>query len=460
MKKVLLANIGNRNLKYKGELFHAETNLLSFKNWTKQLLDTYSDVKDDLQINILDDLLIKNEYDSIFIFPTNQVLEQKQDQDTLYEAEILKLLIEQKYNTPVDISNQVQCKVTDNDLLLSFYRKQLGIIKSENLETFIEVCDAGGTAQMKSSLKIILEFLFSKNKFKISYVNPNGTVEEVPQIQYRKIIEAYQIESLVKSGSFDAAASFAKNNDFKLIEDLCKIAHLRKNFIWQDAQNLIEGKLKEDEKYLFLKRFKRGDLSDTYDECFKQDFPKKHNFFLLCEKLIVSEFYYHKKEYSNLVLSLSIFIESFLSEFVQRNEGLDLTNNYYSDGKKLVNIVENKYPLIKEVFRNDKNPDGDLKMGVPVLLCYCAEKSGSLNIKNIADIFKQMNSMLNGKYYGLDSMRNEIAHKGKSISPAEFQKTLPLFGALFGLLKREMGLPQKNALVEITEAVSDELKTF
>jgi hypothetical protein len=181
---------------------------------------------------------------------------------------------------------------------------------------------------------------------------------------------------------------------------------------------------------------------------------------LLCEKLIVSEFYYHKKEYSNLVLSLSIFIESFLSEFVQRNEGLDLTNNYYSDGKKLVNIVENKYPLIKEVFRNDKNPDGDLKMGVPVLLCYCAEKSGSLNIKNIADIFKQMNSMLNGKYYGLDSMRNEIAHKGKSISPAEFQKTLPLFGALFGLLKREMGLPQKNALVEITEAVSDELKTF
>ena len=123
MKKIVLANIGNRNLKFKGETYFSKTHGSTFREWTKNLLDNFEENKPLLTINILNDLLdsLNGEIEQVILFPSNQINEEKQDQDTIFEGEILHKLIKEKYNVAVDSSKQVTCKVTDNDALLRFY---------------------------------------------------------------------------------------------------------------------------------------------------------------------------------------------------------------------------------------------------------------------------------------------------------------------------------------------------
>lgn len=57
MKTILLSNIGNRNIKYKGETFNFKEHGKDFKTQTKNLLDNFPIEKKFLEINIINDLL-------------------------------------------------------------------------------------------------------------------------------------------------------------------------------------------------------------------------------------------------------------------------------------------------------------------------------------------------------------------------------------------------------------------
>lgn len=454
MKKVVLANIGNRNLKYKGEIYYYKTHGSTFKEWTKQLLVNFEEVKTHLSINILNDLLdnLSDEVEHVLLFSSNQIYEEKQDQDTLYEAEILHALISEKYNVTVDSSKQVTCKVTDNDALLRFYRKELRSIKQSFPSHKIVICDAGGTAQQKSALKIMAEFLLEENDFQVSYINPNGTLEDVPQLEYRKVIETEQLIALIKGGNFQAARQLALKQNWSEISDLCQIGYLRLDHIWGDAQKIIH---KEwiDEEYVFLKTFKTGKTSTNYDNL-KRYFKQKHNFFLLCERFQIAEYYCINKDYTKASVAVSIFIETFINEIISRNSVFDLCGNYVSMSKTLSVEIENENESIKSFF------GGEIRSSLPLHIIYAETliSEDADEILEIIDCIKALNSKLNGMNKGIDSLRNNVAHNGKGITESEFFLTVPHFFNLFGTIKKCIGLSILNPFIELQELIISKTK--
>ena len=262
MKKILLANIGNRNLKHKGETYFHKTHGGTFKEWTFNLLNNYKTVVTDLAINILNDLLEvqKEHLSEVILFASNQIEEQKQDQDTIYEGEILKRLIESQYGLSVRVI-EVNCKVTDNDLLLRFYRNQLFELKNQyNGDLEIVICDAGGTAQQKSALKITTEFMLEIDRFEVWYVNPDSHLEAVKQQEYRRIIDEIQVSSLVQNGQFEGALSLYSQMSSELqnpnVLALLQVASKRIRFFWNDAQLSVLKSWKTDERFKLVYGFK------------------------------------------------------------------------------------------------------------------------------------------------------------------------------------------------------------
>ena len=62
MAKILLANLGNRNIIYKGKTYpdfdkELKAELGTFREWTESLLLNFENKKDFLDLNILDSLL-------------------------------------------------------------------------------------------------------------------------------------------------------------------------------------------------------------------------------------------------------------------------------------------------------------------------------------------------------------------------------------------------------------------
>lgn len=451
--KILLANIGNRNLKYKGDTFDLKLNK-NFKNWSKELLDNFEENEKDLEINIIDDLLKVNSYDAIIIFPTNQLTESHQHQDTIYEAQILKKLIENEYGILVDIENEVNCKVTDNDHLLLFYREQIRKIKEKYQgEIFIEVCDAGGTAQMKSSLKIVLEFFLSEAEYKVTYVNPDGNIELVPQVQYRKIIEEQQIITLAKGGNFVAAQNYADKNNLNLINSLCQIGNLRLNHIWNNAQQLVKKEWKNTEQYKFLNDFRIGDTSTKYQN-FEDSFPKKHAFFLICERFTIAEYHFLQKDFTALTLSFSVFIETFVNEYFKYNTDFDLVGNYQSASISLLKEVKSYEIEVLNYFNND------VRSGLPLNLIYLKHNCLNEHVLEILEHFILVNSVTskNANRMGIDALRNEVAHKGKGITKEEFFNNAPSFGHIMIEVKKLLGVTALNSFIALAKLIEEELK--
>ncbi|MEZ4851063.1 MAG: hypothetical protein R3B93_21095 [Bacteroidia bacterium] len=102
MKKLLITNLGNRNLLLEGKTHFAmikeQSLAFNFRDFTKDLIDRFEEVKPRLQVNILDTLLEakSSEIDRVIMFSSNHPSDQRRDQDTCYEGEILvKLLSEQ-----------------------------------------------------------------------------------------------------------------------------------------------------------------------------------------------------------------------------------------------------------------------------------------------------------------------------------------------------------------------------
>ncbi len=456
MKKIILANIGNRNLKYKGETYSVKSHGGTLREWTKGLLDNFEEVKPDLSINILDVLLdtLKGEVEHAILFSSNQINEEKQDQDTLYEAEILNSLITEQYDISVDSSKQVTCKVTDNDALLRFYRKELRAIRQEFPTHKIVICDAGGTAQQKSALKIMAEFLLNESDFEVLYVNPDGSVEDVAQLEYRRVIETEHLIALIKNGNFEAAEQIASQQGWDKLSRLCKIGDLRLLNLWSDAQSLISKDWTED-SYAFLKLFRIGKTSTNYDEL-KKYLKHKHDFFVICEKLQIAEYYLINNEYTKAVVAISIFIEAFVNELIERNSEFPIVSNYLVAKDRLLEEVSLNHQDIVAFFGNQ------VRVGLPLNIKFAqkivADKNHSISY--ILESIGSLNSRINGTFKGIDALRNDVAHRGKGVTKLELYQASPNLNEHISNIKKLLGLPQSNPFEELKCTIINETKVL
>ena len=101
--KILLANLGNRNITYQGRSYpdftKEEKAQYTFREWTKSLIEEYDLHQHSLDINILNPLLIpRGQYEKVYLYASDQSnIETRTDQDTVYEADIIKNILCDKY---------------------------------------------------------------------------------------------------------------------------------------------------------------------------------------------------------------------------------------------------------------------------------------------------------------------------------------------------------------------------
>ncbi|RIV25586.1 hypothetical protein DYU11_09870 [Fibrisoma montanum] len=455
-KKIILANIGNRNLTYKGKTLIPDTRPTeppsSFREQTKALLDEYDTVREDLNEQILTVLLNDigvEQIDYVVLFASdNQIAGDRNDQDTIHEAAILKRLLADRMNLVAEVVPYTG-NVTHNDDLLRFYRDALR--PYQQTEHDLVVCDAGGTAQQKSALKIGAEYLLPPDRYTVRYVLPSGRVTPVEQVEYRRIIDEEQVAALVEHGQYAGAMAIysAINRRDEIVERLIRFADLRVKSLWADARKELSASVMA--LLPFLKQFGSGKPSGNYAQF--APFFKEQAFFLLCERFEIAQNAWRLRDYSGAVLNFQIFQETFLNTFITSFGAYDLVGNYYNACTKLIEDLTNDQSPIVGLF------GGSLKQGVPLTIRYAQSLAhNAAAIQRLFNWFEQSNAVLNGTRKGTDSLRNNIAHNGKGVDEKLLLSVFPAFDQMLIDIQYTLGIPSASSFVIVDKLITNRLR--
>lgn len=463
---ILISNIGNRNITYKGVTypsFSKDTKeiLGSFRDWTQKLLKNLEEEKQHIKLNILDTLIDekKGKINKIYLFYSDHPEGERNDQDTLFEAEIMKILIEEQYQIPTELK-KVKAVVVDNNTLLRFYRNALRSINKYNKQPYIIVCDAGGTAQQKSALKIILEFSLPANRYEVQYVN-FGKLKKIEPIEYRNIISTEQAASLIDDGQYYSAikvlgfdspelANNQKDKNFKLLAHLFFRFHANEVYALRNIQSKLALESPLLDAYLKKQAFSKN-------EVLKKVFGDS-SFLKVIERFYKVIFYHKRQKWSSTILALSQFYEDFF----------EYSYSHLKDKMDVEKEFEIQYASFITNFNRNKNPKDHYRINgfsVPVRCMICKLS----DVPSISAIGKLISPYLThtdesldtikSNTYALNGIRNKIAHEGKIITNAEKEMHLPYLDILIENLKEVLMLEKEDLFEALNDFVIERLRT-
>lgn len=464
---ILLANLGNRNITYKGSVYIKEGNSLDFRQWSLNILENYEDFLDDLDINIINPLVSSPEtYDKLlFYYSDMSEFSTRTNQDTLYEAEIIKKLLIDKYNYNQNRIELVHCnaKIYDNGGLMVFYRNSLKKIKRDYNFNRITICDAGGTAQQKMALKIIAEYILKPEKYDVKYTQNNDQIEDVPVVEYRKIIDNEIAIKLLHYGEYNAILDLLEFDNLNKLQYSKKtntkniFAHLFFRFTgdMKSAKRNVPPVKSNDILYNFFLGIEDNialnslsNITDNYRKIKVADHLRKANFF------------YKIKKYSQSILCFSQFYES-LFEIVIKN---DLDNIKFGSISHqnpeqilaLKDLIKSKIPKIYEALNNKKDARfllGDLS--TQNLILYFSEIEVFQNISKILSIYIQFSH--DAKEPFINKLRNDIAHDGKFITEHEINDSYSFYPILLNKITSAFELKNIDLFEQLNNLVEENL---
>lgn len=468
MQRLLITNIGNRNILYNGKSFaqlsraELKDSKITFREWTENILSNFEEEKINIQLNILQPLLEKlhEQFDVLILFYSDQ--ETHNHQDTIYMAELIKklLLLE---NVPYEVElRKIYGSVIDNNSLLRFYRNQLNSLNSLFDNPFYFLCDAGGTPQCKSALKISAEFVLEQDRFKVYYVNPDRSIHEVSTDEYRSIINMEQAIILIQQNEYLSALNLlgknlveAVNSKF-LVEKLLAHLHLRKNGHYKKAASHLDKFRKRDlEKNEILRKTHNGMALGS--NIGMKDFLGVGFYNDMVEKLYVIILYKAQKNYTELILKFSVFYESLLTKIMEVKYGYSLYSDFYNASKSFVDDCNSGKINIeweKTLLVGEKEVKGAT---VPVMLEFLKRDNDKIIRPIIEALMKFFPAKRNRR---INILRNNITHRGEFVdeelmkrrAPVDFFKTLDELIDLFQL-------EYDNIYYELGQSVISELRS-
>ncbi len=477
MKKILIANIGNRNFMYKGLYIQDYINQhglnTNFYSFTNELWQNYYHEKQHLELTILDKLLdqMYEDIELLILFTSDQPPNTRKTQDTLFAGNILKELIKEKYQHKFEIENIVlKTGITNTNELLRSYRNTLKWLQNEKPGNHVIICDAGGTAQQKSSLKIMTEFLFEEEDYSVLYIPFNGSkqIEEVEQIEYRNIIENEQVFKLIEHGQYLPAFQIRTHFNpikyrLKNFNFLLEFAHLRFSCQYSDNDKLIteleQNKPKMLQQFPILSDYKKHKCYFNVNELVTEN--SNNELFFFSEHIIGAQFFFHLKDYTNTVMKLSYAFENLINTLIEKVSGFPFTKNYESSCKKLLNKITNKteYQAVLDNTRKrlDLNNDDKVMIKLPSQIEYLRFEKGDEmpGLFSYLDKFYPNNPKHKG--LGLANLRNKSAHKGEGVSIKklkEFNISHSLIEGFFQWLE----LPEINPFEELNTKIKEVFK--
>ncbi|MDZ4839810.1 MAG: hypothetical protein SGJ04_07370 [Bacteroidota bacterium] len=487
----ILANVGNRNLSYKGqtsldkivlamrenEIFantindiHKSFNPKSFREVTELLLDKYEAIYDDFAVNIITNTVTYTkeklgDVSQIILFHTNTP-DGRNDQDTIHSAEILKKILTSKYSIPV-ATKQLQCSVVEENGLLMRYCNHIRPINRElNANQKIAIVLQGGSTQMKNAMRAAAEFIIPSDVRIFLDAQEKETGEStisllVPthsEILNNLKIVLSQIENADYSGALQVLRQYPEK--FQKIRKLIEVCSNRMGNAY-DKLNQISGKAMEDTEILnFFESIINNTIYNSGNETINANIRENGNLKLVIEYLNKAEFDYLKGYYTEALLAFHQFIEVFAKYAFIKTSGLDI-DNYNVNSEDITELItklklEQSYlqhfdPKLKDKIQIDKTT-------LPYKLWFLAEVDGPY--KKINEIVKKYNSSTNiskpiktGEEGMFDKIRNKLVHEGKSVDKARLDTICEKngdkdFSTLIYNIKLEFGLTDTSNTIE------------
>ena len=481
--QILITNIGNRNIKYKGQVYSSlelkegrGVKQSSFRDWTKQLLDNYENEKENIQLNILDTVLKQTDVKpaKIIIVVSNQQDKAYNGQDTLYEGEVIKRLLSEKYQiTDIELK-ELTGNVTDENFLMQFYQKLYLELLQKFSNAYFVFCDAGGTGQQKTACKLMAEFMLSDAQWRILYPKEDGSIEEKMQVEYRNIINKEQAIALVRKSQYEAALNVLggniHTNSNNKVFLLLLFAHFRKRRVSQQVRKIWDNTC----------------LPARMDPCIKSAcFPKArpHNeklFNIMSEKsyiqmselLYVAYHYYRTENFIDSLLSFVVFYETYIDKSLRLLDN-EIKKCFSAEvGKKSGELTEaylkNEPTLFPETMKHAKDAlkkcdtYTDYK-SVPLAIHLISEQDVICELCELATILAPYIDFSKPDYNkdiieenSIRSIRNKLAHEGVYINGAELLIRSPHYEDLLKKCLKAWGLPVEEDVYEKMNRIIEE----
>ncbi|MCC5917269.1 MAG: hypothetical protein JJU02_08065 [Cryomorphaceae bacterium] len=428
MRTRILANIGNRNLSITSETGSINSiDISNFRERTEEIWNNLEKYTGQLQPKILPAILDKYPYADLFLFVSNQ--DTRHESDTYFEGLILQKILETQYpNLQVKIIELRNAKggidPTDDEALILFYRNWLNRnIKGINNDQIV-FFDSGGTAQQKSSLRAVLEFEVSSQQLKQFYGKKDGSgtvLKKLERNAAEKLFQKRQLKTLIEHYNYGAARILfteinEKNIGLELMLQLCDL-------LWNNMFGEIKQKINWNN---FPKQIKKHPLTTEIKKIVEPVFG---------EKFEDSEYAYHagwlyEKTLCSLkvgnttiaIISLMQMIEVYCNGYITINTNFNLTDSY---AKQSDELLREKIITHRDEFKQETGRDLE-KFSVYVLIFYVIKllENKQKPEANLLSQLKQRLSLYAGgnipNKMRLDTLRNNIAHRGKGVNKDEF----------------------------------------
>jgi len=326
------------------------------------------------------------------------------------------------------------------------------------------LCDAGGTPQQKSSLKLMTEYLIGHKRYEAYYVSPNKKgIVKVEQIEYRNIISLEQAIMLLNSGMYNAALRAINQNPKDYISKIAVGNRLLIHAYYRFNNNVNKAKSAlASMKYAnpIFNNFKQGtSLADNQE---LELFFGKDKFLKLTERLYKVIFLLEINEWSNAILSFSHFYELFLNLSVGKLDDIDqlesLARDQYSSFLEIYNGVQDRSNFLFAKKNNVASQSlllsvchiEDIKLVANLLLPYVTPSPFTIDDSGLVKN--------NLGYMPLTSLRNPIAHEGKLITTEEFDSKVGYLNDLVLKIKDILGLTKTNIYMDLNEIIEQKLR--
>lgn len=453
MSTVLISNIGNRNITYKGEVIeqfirrHADSkrtyftssNKVNFRSFTQMLWENYAEERENIELNILNVHIEKYgpELEKVYLFTTDQEGDLNY-QDTLYEGKIIQNLLDENYQLTPELIPYTKSPINE-DAVISHLAPKLRKIVDQHPQAIFLYNDAGGTPQMKSMIKILLDYYLPTRQFKVVYSTQlNETIDK--DLQYQKKYQSLAIaREQVKSFDYSAASSTLKTAPLKVtisseLKEYIHFAKKRLSFDHQGARSVVSNP---------------GPLHQLYNDKTVENIPfhnelSKSDCFYMVEILSVCQLYLQQNNFTLAIATYYRFVEHLTQSFAEFRREYDL--NTYDNRQYFARKIG---PELLQEFPNMKNSH----YGVPLLFGY-AWLNGSEVFKKLLSFIRPTISHVNGGTSGLNDLRNQsyLAHSNRPILKNEIIKVCPtFFSELFPGILKVTNMPEKNIYRQMNE---------
>jgi hypothetical protein len=359
--KILLANLGNRNIKYKGAYYqdHKKNNteIVSFRAWTQRLLQNYESEKNHISIQIIDRVIDSEhgrELNKVILIASDQSDETVNGQDTLYEAEIIKKILAERYPKMEFIIDTIQENVSNTDDIMVVMRRKITSYEYYDAQPQYVYCTSGGTGQMKNAVKLLLQYMIPSDRLKLIYVAPHEEVREETVDQYKIILDNIQKENLVKNGLFQAALNIDQTFDFGLnqfnrgkVSELSKITLLahwiqkRNHTQIKELHNSLKKKSKE--------KFSLGSDFESFKEAISISELNEEPKYALEAGLLYQNTLFNNslQNYTELTVSVAVFYEYYINALISINTPYDLLSPKEGGYREEIGKLKKEYSRLK-----------------------------------------------------------------------------------------------------------------